>query len=118
MNDQRPLLDQLQSLYGLANQNGLYDAADWLKERLDALKAAQRARVQLTDPQKALLASLKEETVTEGAWTQVFESEARSAEALARKGLIRTRGERPNLEAQLIEDGPSAFEATHPNPRT
>ena len=39
MNDQRSLTDQLETLYGLANKNGLYDAADWLRAKLDSAKA-------------------------------------------------------------------------------
>lgn len=38
MNDQRSLTDQLETLYGLANKNGLYDAADWLRAKLDSAK--------------------------------------------------------------------------------
>lgn len=34
MNDQRSVTDQLWSLVDLANKNGHYDAADWLKNRL------------------------------------------------------------------------------------
>jgi hypothetical protein len=34
MPDQRSVTDQLQTLLGLANQNGLYDAADWLQQRV------------------------------------------------------------------------------------
>jgi hypothetical protein len=34
MPDQRSLTDQLRSLIELANQNGLYDAADFLKAHL------------------------------------------------------------------------------------
>lgn len=37
MNDQRSLQDQLQSLLQLANQNGLYDAADWLSRQIPCL---------------------------------------------------------------------------------
>lgn len=33
--DQRSVTDQLRDLVLLANQNGLYDAADWLQARLD-----------------------------------------------------------------------------------
>lgn len=33
MPDQRSVAEQLQDLERLANQNGLYDAADWLRER-------------------------------------------------------------------------------------
>lgn len=33
--DQRSVMDQLKDLVLLANQNGLYDAADWLRARLD-----------------------------------------------------------------------------------
>ena len=35
MPDQRSVTDQLQTLLGLANKNGLYDAADWLKQRME-----------------------------------------------------------------------------------
>lgn len=35
MPDQRSTFDQLLTLRELANKNGLYDAADWLKGRLD-----------------------------------------------------------------------------------
>lgn len=35
MNDQRSLTDQLWSLVKLANKNGHYDAADWVKNHLD-----------------------------------------------------------------------------------
>jgi hypothetical protein len=34
MNDQRSVTDQLETLLSLANKNGLYDAADWLKTRM------------------------------------------------------------------------------------
>lgn len=39
-NDQKPqhqgaLVDQLKELHNLANQNGLYDAADWLRRHLE-----------------------------------------------------------------------------------
>ena len=36
--DQRSTYDQLVSLHELANQNGLYDAADWLKSQLEQWK--------------------------------------------------------------------------------
>ena len=35
MNDQRPLNDQLADLVGIANERGMYDAADYLKGVLD-----------------------------------------------------------------------------------
>ncbi len=38
MPDQRSKYDQLVSLHELANQNGLYDAADWLKSQLEQWK--------------------------------------------------------------------------------
>ena len=41
MNDQRSTTDQLQSLIELANKNGLYDAADWVKTRLENPAAPQ-----------------------------------------------------------------------------
>jgi hypothetical protein len=34
MNDQRALNDQLQDLVGIANQHGMYDAADFLRDLL------------------------------------------------------------------------------------
>jgi hypothetical protein len=34
MPDQRSVTDQLKTLLELANKNGLYDAADWLKQRM------------------------------------------------------------------------------------
>lgn len=38
MNDQRSLLDQLKSLHGLANQEGHYDAADWLQRQITKME--------------------------------------------------------------------------------
>lgn len=37
MNDQRSLIDQLIDLIHLANKNGLYDAADYLKNVVDGV---------------------------------------------------------------------------------
>lgn len=34
MQDQSALTEQLQKLLQLAHQNGLYDAADWIKARM------------------------------------------------------------------------------------
>lgn len=39
MNDQRSVTDQLASLIQLAHKNGLYDAADWVRTRMEADKA-------------------------------------------------------------------------------
>ena len=39
--DQRSVTDQLNELVLLANRNGLYDAADWLRERLEEASASQ-----------------------------------------------------------------------------
>lgn len=47
MNDQRSLMDQLETLYGLANKNGLYDAADWLRLKLDRMRANLLAKANL-----------------------------------------------------------------------
>lgn len=35
--DQRSVRDQLFTLLNLANKNGLYDAADWLKDQMDKM---------------------------------------------------------------------------------
>lgn len=105
VNDQRSLKDQLKTLYQLANKNGLYDAADWLRDKIPELPVDPdlKPKVKLTEPQRRLLQSLKEETGDPGTWTEVDAAEAVSAQALARKGLIKFRG----LEAQVIEDEPS-----------
>lgn len=34
MNDQRSVTEQLRELVALANKTGLYDAADWIVERM------------------------------------------------------------------------------------
>jgi hypothetical protein len=39
MNSQQSLEDQLNVLYNLANKNGLYDAADWVKNTRESQKA-------------------------------------------------------------------------------
>lgn len=44
MPDQRSTYEQLVSLYRLANQNGLYDAADWLKVQLEQWKSSSTLR--------------------------------------------------------------------------
>lgn len=40
MQDQRSTYDQLVSLHQLANENGLYDAADWLKSYITKIEAS------------------------------------------------------------------------------
>lgn len=34
--DQRPLQDQLKDLITMANKAGMYDAADWIRDRMTA----------------------------------------------------------------------------------
>lgn len=113
MNDQRSLLDQLKSLHGIATKNGLYDAADWLKLHLDQKR---KPVLNLTEPQRRLLKSLREEKAEPGSWTEVLVHEEQSARALQRKGLLRVRGARRGLhalEAQLIEGESSGSEESH-----
>lgn len=45
--DQRSVTNQLNSLIALANKNGLYDAADWLKTRLEADVLQKRETVRV-----------------------------------------------------------------------
>lgn len=49
MNDQRDLLKQLHSLVALANRRGLYDAADYLIDRIREFEFRLRS-----DPQKRM----------------------------------------------------------------
>ena len=49
MNDQRSLNDQLKSLIELANENGLYDAADWIESTLIKMEHDNFIRGRNTD---------------------------------------------------------------------
>lgn len=42
MNDQRSLTEQLKTLLELATLQGLYDAADWLRNQLDEMQRVRR----------------------------------------------------------------------------
>lgn len=126
MNDQRSLTDQLETLYGLANKNGLYDAADWLRQRLDQkLQAAPPPKParsfsslpKLTKAQQQLLKSLREERPEPGTWTEILSAETPSARALFRKGLILLRGDEGHLEARLIGVEPLASAETRQPPQ-
>ena len=44
MPDQRSLYDQLKDLYVLANRNGLYDAADYVRTVVERMDRAQAQR--------------------------------------------------------------------------
>lgn len=51
-NDQRSLNDQLRTLFGLANEHGLYDAADWLKNVLEAQEQRTEERRRWLSPRE------------------------------------------------------------------
>jgi hypothetical protein len=47
VNDQRSVTDQLKELVLLADRNGLYDAADWLRARLESARLDQSSKVRI-----------------------------------------------------------------------
>lgn len=63
MNDQRSTTEQLRDLIGIADQHGLYDAADFCRREVERVDARlQRGKVLVTDPDNiSALATLRGE---------------------------------------------------------
>jgi hypothetical protein len=58
MPDQRAVTEQLADLIRLANEHGLYDAADWVKRELDSGIAQLDSRIAQKERDLAILRSV------------------------------------------------------------
>ena len=87
MNDQRSTIDQLETLYAIANKNGLYDAADVVRGLLEARRHSQASAAEQRINEKAQRVAADRERFLKRFMTARIESPAQK-KALKAAGWI------------------------------